>query len=152
MKVRGFTLIEVMIAALVVLVIASVVLSAYSRLNSRVVLQSDMAKAAALIYRARSDTLAGRSGAQYGVHFESSKMVYFQGDSYSSSGSANESFPLSKSVTISSISLSGGGSEIIFQRLTGTTADSGSIKFISGGASSASSTLSVSVNGIVTTQ
>jgi prepilin-type N-terminal cleavage/methylation domain-containing protein len=149
---KGFTLIEIILAVAILLIIASIIIKSYSQFNKNVSLKTEVGRIASLIYRAKSDTISSRGGMQYGVHFESNKVVLFQGDIYSSGASTNENFPLSQSLSISAIILTGGGSDLVFQRLTGTTATPGSITVKLDGVGGASSVLSISGNGIVTIQ
>ncbi|MDO8493031.1 MAG: type II secretion system protein [bacterium] len=148
---KGFTLLEIILVLAIVLVIATVIVKSYSLFNSRVKVQGDAGKIASLLYKAKSDTISGRGGLQYGVHFESGKAVLFRGTSYSSGASTNQNLPLSPHVSIFAITLTGGGSEVVFQKLTGVTEQPGSIK-IRSDSGIASSTISISANGLVTIQ
>lgn len=149
---KGFTLIEIVIATSILLLIASIVSGTYSKFNKSTLIKTEAAKIASLLYKAKSDTISSRGGMRYGIHFESSRVVLFQGESYSASSANNENFPLSGSITVSSINLAGGGADIVFQRLTGTTDTPGTIVLSTAGNSGATVSLSVSTNGIVTIQ
>ncbi len=146
----GFTLIEVIVVVAVTAIIATIIVKSYSLFNIKVSLESDVGRVATALYRARADTIVGRGGLQYGVHFDSNKAVLFQGASYSSGASTNKNFPFSTRVSITSVSLSGGGNEVIFDKLTGTTVNFGTIKFGTSGVASATSTITISNNGIMT--
>lgn len=148
---KGFTLLEILLVAAIVLIIASIIVRAYSLFNVHISLKGDASKIASMIYRAKSDTIGSRGGLQYGVHFESDRAVLFQGTTYLQGASTNENFILSAHISIGAINLTGGGSNIIFDRLTGVTAESGSIT-IGSDIGTAVSTINISKNGIVDIQ
>ena len=153
---KGFTLLEIILVVLIMSIIAVIIVRSLSLFNRNISLKSDVAKIASLVYKARTDTLADRGGMQYGIHFESGKVVLFQGSSYSSGAATNQNYSLNRSVSISAISLTGGGNEVIFQKLTGVTAEPGSITISSNGAGTGAgttvNTISISSNGIVSVQ
>ncbi len=148
---KGFTLIEIIIAVAVLLIISAIIIFSGSLFNADVSIQGDVGKIASLIYKARSNTLASKGGFQYGVHFESKKAVLFQGSTYSSGASTNETSVLNSVVSITSINLIGGGSEMVFQKLTGITASPGSITLKTNYGNQMRA-VNISGNGIVTVQ
>ena len=96
---------------------------------------------------ARSETLASENKSSWGVHFGSSQIVRFKGSSYSSSDPSNISINLPEGTTISSINL-GGSSEVIFERLTGRTVNTGSIKIELTSNSMSSTTINIYASGL----
>ena len=60
------------------------------------------------------------------MHFENTRVVLFKGLSYSANDSLNISSSLHSLIIISNVALTG-GSDVVFQRLTGETAESGSV-------------------------
>lgn len=148
---KGFTLLEVIIVTLIILIVGSIIVGAFSRFNRQVSLQSNVSMIQSLLHKAQSDTISSRGGLSYGVHFESAKVVLFHGDMYSSGALTNQIYPLDKNISISVISLTG-GSNVIFERLIGTTINVGSVTVSSVGADASQSVISISGNGIVTIQ
>jgi type II secretory pathway pseudopilin PulG len=73
-----------------------------------------------LLLKARSRTLSSDAHSQYGVHFQSDRVILFKGTSYAAA-TTTESYVFPASVEMSSIQLNGGGADIIFKRLTGET-------------------------------
>ncbi len=71
--------------------------------------------------------LSSVSSSEYGVHFESGKIVIFKGTAYSSSDSNNEDVPVSSGASISSINLTGGAVDLYFDRLSGAPNKTGNI-------------------------
>ena len=76
-----------------------------------------------ILNKARQNTLSSLNSTNYSVHFETNKVVLFVGSTYSSVNSSNEQFNLSSVVNIpisGGINV-GGGSDVVFERLTGET-------------------------------
>ena len=76
---------------------------------------------------ARGQTLSSENSSQYGVHFTSSKITLFTGSSYIVGTSTNQDFNLTSTDTILTITLTGGGNDIVFNRLTGETTQNGTV-------------------------
>lgn len=124
---KGFTLIEVLIALAIVAVIAAVGVTSLSNFNAQEALSVETVKVISLLSKARSQTLSAKGGNAYGVHFEERKAVLFKGAVYSASDPNNQTQVLHTEVKISALSLLGGGSEVVFKKLTGGTAQSGTV-------------------------
>lgn len=77
--------------------------------------------------RAQANSMNKESNTTWGVHFETNKFVLFSGASYNAVDPNNEINNLPVTVTITTITLTGGGSDAIFNKVKGTTANSGSI-------------------------
>lgn len=126
-RAQGFTLIELLISLAIAGILVAVGVAAFSTMNRGEALQLEADKIVSLLGAARADTLAAKGGAQYGVHFEERKAVRFQGTTYSASDPNNRVQELHREVKISATALLGGGSEVLFQKLTGRTAQSGTV-------------------------
>ena len=123
----GFTLVEMLVVVAVVATVAALGFSAFYSTNVAQALEKDTARVVASIERARSLTLSSSAHRQYGVHVEANKVTIFPGASYSSGNVENQLELLTTPVNISSYALSGGGSDIVFDRLTGKTNNAGTI-------------------------
>ena len=126
---RGFSVAELVVVLAVIVFIAALSATSFVNLNKTQAADKAAILAISVLDEARSLTLASKGASQYGVHFEDSKIVLFTGTTYSSSDSTNQINSLNSLVVTSAISLSGGGSEVIFDRLSGTTAQYGSVTF-----------------------
>ena len=124
---RGFTLIEILIVISIFAALAVIGITSLSSFRDTVELNALTEDSASLLIDARSRTLSSKEQSQYGVHFESDKMILFQGASFSSSDPLNEETAIPSSVEIVDILLTGGGVDIIFERLTGETMQNGTI-------------------------
>ena len=126
---KGFTLIEILITIAIAGIIMLIVTGAFSSATGIKALEKDTGVVLSLLEQARNQTLSAKGALVYGVHFEADKAVLFSGASYSSSDPSNVIEPINPLVQISTIALAGGGSDVIFKRLTGETDQSGTVTF-----------------------
>ena len=122
---EGFTIIEVMIAIAIIGVLSSLSVAYFNSFLSRNELKNESLKITDMLRRARGQAMAGQEDSAWGVHFETSKYVLFKGSSYSASDDFNEEISLPAVLTISTINLNGGGSEVIFSKIRGETSQFG---------------------------
>jgi len=135
---RGFTIIEILIVVSVTVVLAAVAAPLLTNALSRGDARSYALQAVDALREAQSSTMSGRANARYGVHFEQTKFVLFQGAVYSSSDANNLVTSFSGRATISAVNLSGGACTVAtgigncdlhFARVRGTPTETGSIVF-----------------------
>lgn len=126
---KGFSLIELLVIIVILILISLVVMPSLIDFQREQALKNTTENIVSLLNKAKSDTLSSLNSTTYGVHFESKKMVYFEGDSYSSGNSNNQEIPFESGVEIPSggINLSNGGSDVVFPRLTGEVNGYGTI-------------------------
>lgn len=148
---RGFTLIEVLIAVAIMAILGLIALSAYNTLTKQVDLDSTSQSIISTLQLARSQTLASEGDTRYGVHFDSGQYVLFAGDTYTAGDPANKVYPLSSS-EIYLVNLNGGGNEVIFDRIRGTTSQDGSISLRLTETPSRTITIAVDTQGGVSVQ
>jgi prepilin-type N-terminal cleavage/methylation domain-containing protein len=141
---EGFSLIEIIIVMALVLILVAASFSAYPLFTKKTDLTSSVERIVDTLRLAHSNTLASEGGISYGVHFENDKFAVFKGTSYSVSDPNNILFDLDSDLEIYDIDLNGGGQDIIFNRLTGYTAQNGDINIRV--IEDASSSFSVSIN------
>lgn len=123
---RGFTLLEVVIVlALIGLLLA---LGAWNLNHSVEQINVDIGShnVIATLQLARSRTVASQDDTQYGIHFNTTQYVLFQGSSYTAGDSNNEVYTLANGLEFFNVSL-GGGNDVIFQRVEGNTTNAGTI-------------------------
>lgn len=123
----GFTLIEILVSLAVLAVISTLGVASLVHVNTSEALTVETEKVLTLLTKARSFTLAAKDGSAYGVHFEERKAVLFKGPVYSVGASANHTQTLNNAVKISVITLAGGGADVVFAKLSGATAQSGTL-------------------------
>ncbi len=120
---KGFTLLEVIIIIIIIGIISSIILVSLSSFKNEQILKNTSIDVVSLLNKARQNTLSSINSKNYGVHFETNKMVLFGGQSYSQLDISNEIVIFSPAILIPSLNglNIGGGSDVIFDRLTGET-------------------------------
>jgi len=124
---KGFTIFEIIISLSIFLILAVIVVSSFSSFRNNQELTNAVQKTINLLNLARSKTLSSEGSSQYGVHFESSRIVLFKGASFSESSPDNNVAVFSSLIEISAINFNGEGNNLVFQRLTGKTDNYGTI-------------------------
>jgi prepilin-type N-terminal cleavage/methylation domain-containing protein len=135
MSKKGVTLTEIVVVVAILGFIVAITFQSFTSYRTASSVEKVAGQVAALVNEARSLTLASKEDTTYGVHFEASKVVMFAGDTYSSSSAQNVTVNLGGGVTASAIELTGGGSEVVFNRLDGTARYSGTTTLSVSGAS-----------------
>jgi prepilin-type N-terminal cleavage/methylation domain-containing protein len=125
---RGLSIIEVLAVVAIVSVLAAISFVTFFDTNRAQALEKDRDLVVATLERARSLTLASSGGRQYGVHIWSNGVVLFPGSSYVLNHPENQVEILNPLVTTANIVLTGGGVDVIFERLTGKTSQSGTFE------------------------
>ncbi len=129
---KGFTAIELLIVTSLIAVVSTLVGLSFGQLRRSTQHIAQAQNIASVVTEARSNTVAGQNNLQWGVHFTTNDYTLFSGSSYGAGGSDNEAYVLPSGVTISSISLTGGGADVVFNRLSGGTNQPGTITVSSG--------------------
>ena len=124
---KGFTAFELLIVVAIMSVLAAVVLVPFMGFRDTKVLDTTADDIVSLLNEARQDTLLSRNGSQYGVYFETSRMVYFKGTTFTEPNADNKEVFFNQIVQLSDISLAGFSDSVVFERLTGKTSNSGSV-------------------------
>jgi len=147
---KGFTVIEFLIAIIILAIIVTITYTSLSRLNSDQLLDKQADLVRSIISEARSLTLSSQDAAQYGVYFEASGLTLFKGDTYSVSDPDNIVTTLDSRVSLRDINFAGGsGDSVVFQRLTGETINYGSLEIYLIASSTNFHTITVTTTGVV---
>ncbi|MBI2120991.1 MAG: type II secretion system protein [Parcubacteria group bacterium] len=123
---NGLTLIELLAVIAISVLLLLLTVNFFSSFRNSQVLQGETSQALSVINKARSNTLNSKADFEYGVRVNADRLILFQGSVFASSTPTNEEYVLHSAVQIGSITLGGGGLDIIFDRLTGETANNGS--------------------------
>jgi len=145
---KGFTIIEIIIVVVILAVLAAMAVTSFSGFRQNQILNSDTNKIVSIINEARSKTLSSQDFSQYGVRFEAPRIILFKGTAYAISSPYNATTTLSTILEISGISLNGGGSEVVFQKLTGKTDNYGEVTFRVKADTSKTKTINIKSTGI----
>lgn len=124
---KGFTLIEIIVAIGVLAIIGTTIFVGFSAATESADLKTSAFKVVDALQFARTRTIASLASSQYGVHFEQTQYVLFRGATYNASDPDNIVYPLSLRVEIADITLAGGGSDVVFDRITGKTTQNGTV-------------------------
>lgn len=122
---RGFTLIEVLISTVIIAIIVGFGSNIITNFRNQQLLDTITHSVATTLEEARQRTLASDGAKQYGVHLESDSYTLFEGDTYVSTDPNNIERSIDSRAALSTITLTGGGSDVVFERLTGRTNQSG---------------------------
>ncbi len=123
---QGFTLIELLIVVGIIGVLLIITLSRIGNFGTQTDLDTTAQRIVSTLQLARNQTLASEDGNVFGVHFESDKYVLFKGATYDPLDTENKENDIS-STTISSITLAPSGADVVFDRVRGTTSNTGSV-------------------------
>ncbi|HEY4493385.1 MAG TPA: prepilin-type N-terminal cleavage/methylation domain-containing protein [Candidatus Paceibacterota bacterium] len=145
---RGFTIMELALVLAIIALLAFMGISALTRFRSSALLDQTHAEIVTALNEARGMTLASKEGDVYGVHFEANEIVRFKGSSYATSSPNNASTTLDARVRIESIDIVS-GHDVVFQRLTGATANTGTVVVVVTSDSSRRATTSILASGII---
>lgn len=146
---KGFTIIEIVIVIAIIVVVSALIIDSFPRLNASQALSKDTAGLIAVLNQARTETLSSRNDSTYGVHVSTNQLTLFMGSSYVVGDSNNVDIPFNSQVMVGSYSLQGGGSDIVFNRLTGETSQYGSITLRLVSDATQTKTVNISATGII---
>ena len=136
MSKRGFTLIEVVISLAVLIIIGAIGISAFLNARDSKNLDTITDGLEAVLNQAKSDAVAGKNAANFGVEFDRTSFTYFMGSSYSAGATTNQTTLLPAGWAIST-STSNRLSYITFNHLTGTAQATGTVTVSKGTSSRA---------------
>jgi len=128
-KNKGISIIEILIVISIIVIISAIAIPNLSKFHNQQALQNTTEDVISLLNEARNSTISSKNSNTYGIHFQSDKVILFAGASFTSDPS-NKQVDLDSSVTIpvaGGINLNGGGSDIVFARITGDTTEYGTI-------------------------
>lgn len=143
---RGISIIEILVVIAVLGIIFSVMVPQFSKSREMQVLKSGVADTLSSIDKARGGTLSSLDSSSYGVHFESDKVIIFKGTVFSAMDANNETIDIATPATISNITLASGGSDLYFNRLSGSPSTTGTVTVST---ASYSKTITISATGAI---
>ncbi|MBI3019818.1 MAG: hypothetical protein HYY60_00620 [Parcubacteria group bacterium] len=126
---RGFTIFEIIIVIGIFIALAAAGATPLLFLKNKNALVNAAERSVSLLSAARTQTLSSENAARYGVHFAPDRAVLFKGTSFNANDPENEQFFFGSAVENAMVSLNGGGTDVVFKRLTGETDGYGTITF-----------------------
>lgn len=148
-KTAGFTIIEILVVLVLVMLVLSIITASFSRLNSSQALDKSAALVVSILNEARSLTFFSKDDAQYGVYLGESQIVLFKGATYVPSDPSNITTNINPLVGLRNIALSGGGTSVVFERLTGNTDEAGTMEIFLKASSTIFHTVTIEATGVV---
>ncbi len=139
----GITLIEIVVAVSVIVVLGAMAFTTFTGSRNARDLTTGTQDILSVLRLAQSKTLAGQNDSVWGVRLAANQVTLFQGPTYAGAP-FTQVYLLPGSLQITDISLAGGGTDVIFKRVTGETDTSGT--FTVGLISSSAGALSVTIN------
>ncbi len=127
---KGITILEIMIVLAIIGTLVAVVVPQFAKSRELQVLNSGGQDILSVLEKARTQTLSSLNSSEYGVHFESDKIILFTGKVFSSSAPSNETIDITSPAAISNVTLdgvSGTSGEIYFNRLSGAPSKTGTL-------------------------
>lgn len=147
---KGFTLIEMVASVAIIALIAVIAIQPLRSFRDEQLLTSHAERVSTLLNEARLNTLASRNASQYGVYIENTEATLFEGVAFASADSVLETLSFHTQIETGSVNLEGGGNTVVFERLTGSTANKGSIVLQLTHNASSTRTIVIEETGIVT--
>ncbi len=145
---KGMTALEIVIALAIVLLVGALIAIPLARFKNNQLLVSSAEQIISALREARANTLAAKNDTVHGVHFESGRFVIFS-TSWSEGAAGNTVTYFQEPVYLPTISLSGGGSDVLFTRLTGKTSQPGTLVLQLEGNASSQKTITIDASGAV---
>lgn len=125
---KCFTLVELLIVIGILIILISLTVPAFHHFQKETDLNNSVKEIVNVLRTAQNKTLASEGASQWGVYFstltEPHQFILFKGPTFNSGGEIHQ---LPSSVEIYDINLNGGGTEVVFDRLIGSTSQFGKI-------------------------
>ncbi len=147
---RGITLLELLVVVGVVGMLSVVGISSFSRFRRNAALDAAKQDIITALFEARSLTLSSKNATTYGVHFQTDMVIRFAGTVYAT-GTATSTrafYEFSPLVRLVDLTLTGGGSDVYFTRLSGQASKTGTV-VVGVYNDTARSTTTISASGII---
>lgn len=124
---KGFTLVEMLIILAILTILIIVALPSFTTMRNNQILKTTASEVFSALDKAKSQALSSVNSSEYGVHFETNKIVIFKGTIYLSLDPNNEDILISSGASISNINLTGGAIDLYFDRLSGAPNKTGTV-------------------------
>ena len=127
---RGVTVIELLVLISVIGLIILIVLPQLSQTRENQVLKSGVEDVLSSINKARGGTLSSLNSSEYGVRFQSDRVIIFKGKVFSAIAPDNETINIAAPASITNVTLggvSGTSGDMYFNRLSGSPSTIGTV-------------------------
>lgn len=141
---KGITALEILIVLAVLGVVFAIVIPQFSKMRENQVLKDGVQDVLSSVNKARAETLSSLYSSEYGVHFQSDKVLIFKGKIFSAGDPNNETINITTPANISNVTFGGvsaDSGDLYFNRLSGAPSTTGTVT-VSANASSRIITIS----------
>ncbi|OGD67136.1 hypothetical protein A2442_01935 [Candidatus Campbellbacteria bacterium RIFOXYC2_FULL_35_25] len=123
----GFSLLEMLFVIGIMAILFLIGTKIFSNSSPKYKVDNAVVIVLNLLNEAKSMTSSAVGSSQYGVHFETTTLTLFKGETFSAVDPNNREIILNENVNLSNISLAGGGADVVFNKLIGTTDHHGTV-------------------------
>ena len=151
-KNKAFTLIELLVAISILIIIIAITIPNFSNFKKQQVLKNTTEDIVSLLDEARNNTISSKDSNAFGVHFQTDSAILFIGQSYTVDSVYNKEINFDSSVIIPNtggINLVGGGSNVVFSKITGNVVNNGTIVIQLVSDNTKQKTISISPVGVI---
>lgn len=144
----GFTMIELIIVVGILSILFAASFGVVTNVISNNNFEDAETRTIQMLKKAQNQTMARLNDEQWGIYFDDTndKIVFFQGSSYSGRNTSFDlEFDFASGVEFGTISLNGGGQEVVFTKTTGETTNYGTVEIT--GNNNQSSTITINEVG-----
>ena len=127
---KGITLVEILVVISILVIMVSIIVPSFNSMRERQALNNAVADVLTSLNKALSQSSSSLDSSEYGVHFQSDKVIIFKGQVYSSLDSTNEIINIISPAYISNVTLnsvSGTSGEMYFNRFSNIASKTGTI-------------------------
>ncbi len=129
---NGFTLLELLLIVGIIVLMVALAIPVFRSFQETAGLNNTAEEIVNALRLSQNKTLASQAGSSWGVYFNDvgspQNYILFQGASFSSrEPTSDKVYQLSKRIEFSLVSIVGGGKEIVFNKVSGTTSKSGQV-------------------------
>lgn len=146
---RGITMIELLVVLAVLGMMILIVLPRFSTIRENAVLKTAVSDILSSLDKAKSKTLSSLNSSEYGVHFQSDKVIIFKGKVFSAVAADNETANMTAPAKITNVTfggVSGTTGNMYFNRLLGVPSTTGTITV---SAASSAKIITIYATGVV---
>lgn len=121
---------EMLIVVAIVGMLVAITLPKFSDMKENQALKNTVGEITSALHKAQSQSLASVDSSEYGVHFQSDKIIIFTGTIFSAGATDNKIINVISPANISNVTLGGVSSstgELYFERLSGAPNKNGAI-------------------------
>lgn len=147
---RGVTLFEVLIAVTIIGVITGLAIISLSNFREAQALKDAKTNIFTMFDQAKSRTISSENFSVFGIHLEAGSVTVFEGSSYDVDDPNNSVFTLDGTLELVNIVLNGGGSDVVYERVTGSVNTTGTFDVRLINDTSQSTTFTILPTGVLT--